>query len=156
MVEANEFYEPIFETNGDPVEYDIASPLDPISAEDYLRRIGFINDDDSINSQMFEEELTDTVNCMYGSYGVIRSRFLSAAGRRDFSEMFDLLSMQYALDGKDLPFTLQAIRLLEKSIWPLLAMKTAYILDSFIRQDIQAELEGLGDLEEDDYWEMME
>ena len=55
-----------------------------------------------------------------------------------------------------MPFTLQAIRLLEKSIWPLLAMKTACILDSFIRQDIQAELEGLGDLEEDDYWEMME
>ncbi len=30
MVEANEFYEPIFETNGDPVEHDIASPVDPI------------------------------------------------------------------------------------------------------------------------------
>ena len=57
MVEANEFYEPIFETNGDPVEHDIASPLDPISAEAYLRRIGFINDDDSVNRKMFEDEL---------------------------------------------------------------------------------------------------
>lgn len=156
MVDANELYEPIFETNGDPVEYDIASPLDPISAEDYLRRIGFINDDDSINRQMFEDELMEAVNCMYGSYSVIRSRFLSAAGRRDFSEMLDLLSMQYALDGKDVPFSLQAISLLEKSVWPMLAMETARMLDRFIHSDIQAEMEELGDLEEDAYWEMME
>ena len=156
MVEANEFYEPIFETNGDPVEHDIASPLDPISAEAYLRRIGFINDDDSVNRQMFEDELMEAVDCMYGCYSVIRSRFLSAAGRRDFSEMFDLLSMQYALDGKEVPITLQAIRLLEKSIWPMLAMETARMVGRFIDSDIQAEMDEWGDLEEDDYLEMME
>lgn len=70
--------------------------------------------------------------------------------------MFDLLSMQYALDGKEVPITLQAIRLLEKSIWPMLAMETARMVDRFIDSDIQAEMDEWGDLEEDDYLEMME
>ena len=38
----------------------------------------------------------------------------------------------------------------------MLAMETARMVDRFIDSDIQAEMDEWGDLEEDDYLEMME
>lgn len=151
MTHTTESQEPCIERCGVSAHRGRTSPLNPITADKYLKKVDIFEKDGTIKFDKLKPYVADAADCMYSGCVVIRNKFIEAAKAHDYREMYRLLTAQYAANDEDVPFFIRAVagyRL--NDIWELFADFTADGLDYIIRIAIEEELEDDGLLEEDD------
>ena len=151
MTHNYETKEPCLERCGVSAHKGRVSPLNPITADQYLQKAGVFDKDGAINFDNLKFHIADAADCLYAGCVVIRNKFIEAAKNHNYSEMYRLIVASYASNDEDVPFMIRAVagyRL--NDIWELFADFTADGLDYIIQIAIEEELEDDGLLEEDD------
>ena len=151
MTHITENTEPCVERCGVSAHRGRTSPLNPITADQYLQKAGVFDKDGSINFDNLKFHIADAADCLYAGCVVIRNKFIEAAKAHDYKEMYRLLTAQYAANDEDVPFFIRAVGGLHvKGVWQMFAEITADKLDYLIQLDFEDDLEDDGLLEEDD------
>ena len=151
MTHNYETKEPCLERCGVSAHKGRVSPLNPMTADQYLRKAEIFTKNGNVSYDKLEPFADDAADCMYSGCVVIRNKFIEAAKNHNYSEMYRLIVASYASNDEDVPFMIRAVagyRL--NDIWELFADFTADGLDYIIRIAIEEELEDDGLLEEDD------
>lgn len=151
MTHITENTEPCIERCGVSAHRGRTSPLNPITADKYIRKAGIFTKDGDVDYDKLEPFADDAADCLYSGCVVIRNKFIEAAKRHDYKEMFRLLAASYAANDEDVPFFIRAVGGLHtKGVWQFFAEITADKLDYTIQLAIEDELEDEGLLEEDE------
>lgn len=150
MTHNTENQEPCIERCGVSAHRGRTSPLNPITADKYLKKADVFEKDGTVKFDKLKPHIGDAVDCLYSGCVVIRNKFLEAAKLHDYNEMYRLLVAQYAVIEEDVPFYIRAVAGLHtEGFWQLFAELTADKLDLIIELAIEEELEDEGGLEED-------
>lgn len=151
MTHTTENTEPCVERCGVSAHKGRVSPLNPMTADQYLRKAGIFMKDGYVDYDKLEPFADGAADCMFSGCVVIRNKFIEAAKAHDYREMYRLLTAQYAANDEEVPFFIRAVGGLHvKGVWQMFAEITADKLDYIIRIAIEEELEDDGLLEEDD------
>lgn len=151
MTHNTENTEPCIERCGVSAHRGRTCPINPITAGQYLNKVGIFTEDDDVDYDKLEPYADDAADCLYSGCVVIRNKFIEAAKRHDYKEMYRLLVAAYAANDEDVPFFIRAVGGLHtKGVWQFFAEITADKLDYAIQVAIEDELEDEGLLEEDE------
>ena len=150
MTHNTENTEPCIERCGVSAHRGRTSPLNRITADQYLKKADLVGKDGGLKYDKLMPMIDDAADCLYSGCVVIRNKFLEAAKLHDYNEMYRLLVAQYAVIEEDVPFYIRAVAgLHSEGFWQLFAELTADKLDLIIELAIEEELEDEGGLEED-------
>lgn len=151
MTHKYETKEPCLERCGVSAHKGRVSPLNPMTADQYLRKAEIFTKNGDVSYDKLEPFADDAADCMYSGCVVIRNKFIEAAKAHDYREMYRLLTAQYAANDEEVPFFIRAVGGLHvKGVWQMFSEITADKLDYIIQLGIEDELEDEGLLEEDD------
>ena len=151
MTHNTENTEPCIERCGVSAHRGRTSPLNPITADKYLKKVDIFEKDGTIKFDKLKPYVVDAADCLYSGCVVIRNKFIEAAKNHNYREMYRLIIASYAANDEDVPFFIRAVAGFRfNDIWQLFADITADALDYIIRLAIEEELEDKGLLEEDD------
>ena len=151
MTHTNENTEPCIERCGVSAHRGRTSPLNPITADKYLKKVDVFEKDGTIKFDKLKPYIGDAVDCLYSGCVVIRNKFIEAAKNRNYREMYRLIIASYAANDEDVPFFIRAVAGFRfNDIWETFAELTADTLDYTIQLAIEEELEDEGLLEEDE------
>ena len=151
MTHNNENTEPCIERCGVSAHRGRTSPLNPITADQYLRKAGIFTEDGNVDYDKLEPFADDAADCLYSGCVVIRNKFIETAKNHNYREMYRLLIASYASNNKDVPFFIRAVAGFRfNDIWQSFIEITADTLDCTIQLAIEEELEDAGELEEDE------
>lgn len=151
MTHNTENTEPCIERCGVSAHRGRTCPINPITAGQYLNKAGVFTEDGEVDYDKLEPFADDAADCLYSGCVVIRNKFIEAAKRHDYKEMYRLLVAAYAANDEDVPFFIRAVGGLHtKGVWQFFAEITADKLDYAIQVAIEDELEDEGLLEEDE------
>ena len=151
MTHTTENTEPCVERCGVSAHRGRTSPLNHITADQYLQKAGVFDKDGAINFDNLKFHIADAADCLYAGCVVIRNKFIEAAKNHNYKEMYRLIVASYASNDEEVPFFIRAVGGLHvKGVWQMFAEITADKLDYIIRIAIEEELEDDGLLEEDD------
>ena len=151
MTHNTENQEPCIERCGVSAHRGRTSPLNPITADKYLKKADVFEKDGTVKFDKLTPHLGDAVDCLYSGCVVIRNKFIEAAKNHNYREMYRLIIASYAANDEDVPFFIRAVAGFRfNDIWELFADITADALDYIIQLAIEEELEDEGLLEEDE------
>lgn len=151
MTHNTENMEPCIERCGVSAHRGRTCPINPITAGQYLNKAGAFTEDGDVDYDKLEPFADDAADCLYSGCVVIRNKFIEAAKRHDYKEMYRLLVTAYAANDEDVPFFIRAVGGLHtKGVWQFFSEITADKLDYTIQVAIEDELEDEGLLEEDE------
>ena len=151
MTHNTENQEPCIERCGVSAHRGRTSPLNPITADKYLKKADVFEKDGTVKFDKLKPQIGDAVDCLYSGCVVIRNKFIEAAKNHNYREMYRLIIASYAANDEDVPFFIRAVAGFRfNDIWELFADITADALDYIIQLAIEEELEDEGLLEEDE------
>ena len=151
MTHNTENQEPCIERCGVSAHRGGTSPLNPITADKYLKKADVFEKDGTVKFDKLKPHIGDAVDCLYSGCVVIRNKFIEAAKNHNYREMYRLIIASYAANDEDVPFFIRAVAGFRfNDIWELFADITADALDYIIQLAIEEELEDEGLLEEDE------
>lgn len=150
MIYTTENTEPCIERCGVSAHRGRTSPLNPITADKYLKKVDVFEKDGTVKFDKLKPYIADAADCVYSGCVVIRNKFIEAAKNHNYREMYRLLIASYASNDKDVPFFIRAVAGFRfNDIWQSFIEITADTLDYTIQLAIEEELEDAGELEED-------
>ena len=151
MTHNTENQEPCIERCGVSAHRGRMSPLNPITADKYLKKVDVFEKDGTIKFDKLKPYIADAADCVYSGCVVIRNKFIEAAKNHNYREMYRLIIASYAANDEDVPFFIRAVAGYRfNDIWELFADITADALDYIIQLGIEEELDDEGLLEEDE------
>ena len=141
MTHTNENQEPCIERCGVSAHRGRTSPLNPITADKYLKKVEIFEKDGTIKFDKLKPYIADAADCLYSGCVVIRNKFTEAAKNHNYREMYRLIIASYAANDEDVPFFIRAVGGLHtKGVWQFFAEITADKLDYLIQLAIEDEL----------------
>ena len=150
MTHTNENTEPCIERCGVSAHRGRTSPLNRITADQYLKKADIVSKDGGLKYDKLMPVIDDAADCLYSGCVVIRNKFIEAAKRHDYKEMYRLLAASYAANDEDVPFFIRAVGGLHtKGVWQFFAEITADKLDYLIQLAIEDELKDNDDSYDD-------
>ena len=141
MTHNTENTEPCIERCGVSAHRGRTSPLNRITADQYLKKADLVGKDGGLKYDKLMPMIDDAADCLYSGCVVIRNKFIEAAKHHDYKEMYRLLAASYAANDEDVPFFIRAVGGLHtKGVWQFFAEITADKLDYTIQLAIEDEL----------------
>ena len=157
MIHTEKNTEPCSAFCGVPAQRGRTTPLNPMTAKDFLRCTGFMDKDcKAADPDDFIVEAMECAEHLNDGCALIRNKYLEAAKADDEDAMYSLFVDQMAVNEKPVPFIVRAIAgLRNEGLWRTFAQAVADELEFLLQAEIEEELNGL--LEEDeDYVGMTE
>ena len=150
MINTGKNTEPCSAFCGVPAQRGRTTPLNPMTAKDYLRITGFMDKEcKAVDPDDFIVEAMECAEYLNDGCALIRNKYLEAAKTQDEDAMYNLFVNQMAVNEKPVPFIVRAIAgLRNEGLWRTFAQAVADELEFLLQTEIEEELDGL--LEEDD------